>query len=101
TWLTATVFDQLRKHRVALCFADWRDTHVVEPVTTDFIYVRRHYGPGKGGNYPKKHLDRDVSQIREWLKTGLEVYLYFNNDMGGHGIRNGKYVRKALGEDQV
>jgi uncharacterized protein YecE (DUF72 family) len=96
TWLTSPVFDQLRKHRVALCFADWRDTHVVEPVTADFVYVRRHYGSGKGGNYRKKELDRDVEQIRGWLGTGLDVYLYFNNDMGGHAIRNAKYVRDAL-----
>jgi len=96
TWLVPPVFEQLKKHRVALCFADWRDTHVVEPVTADFVYVRRHYGPGKGGNYPKKELDRDVKQIRDWLKNGCDVYLYFNNDMGGHAIRNAKYVREAL-----
>jgi uncharacterized protein YecE (DUF72 family) len=99
TWLVPTVFDQLRKHHVALCFADWRDTHVVEPVTCDFVYVRRHYGPGKGGNYPKKDLDGDVKQIRDWLKRGLDVYLYFNNDMGGHAIRNAKYIRDTLGRN--
>ncbi len=96
TWLAPSVFDQLRRHRVALCFADWRDTHLSEPITADFVYVRRHYGPGKGGNYPKKDLDRDVVQIREWLQKGLDVYLYFNNDMGGHAIRNAQYVREAL-----
>jgi uncharacterized protein YecE (DUF72 family) len=96
TWLVPATFNQLRKHRVALCFADWRDTHVLEPVTADFVYVRRHYGPGKGGNYPKKSLDRDVKLIRDWLKCGFDVYLYFNNDIGGHAIRNAKYVRDSL-----
>jgi uncharacterized protein YecE (DUF72 family) len=96
SWLTSQVFDQLRKHRVALCFADWRDTHVAGPVTTDFVYVRRHYGSGKGGNYRKKELERDIDQIRGWLKSGVDVYLYFNNDVGGHAIRNAKYVRDGL-----
>ncbi len=98
TWLVPSVYERLRKHDVALCFADWRDTHVTEPVTADFVYVRRHYGPGKGGNYPKKSLDRDITQIRAWLKTGMDVYVYFNNDMGGHAVRNAKYVRAILGQ---
>ena len=101
TWLNRSVFDQLRRHGVALCFADWHDTHVVAPLTADFVYLRRHYGPGKGGNYPKKTLNKDVDQIRKWLKSGLDVYLYFNNDMGGHAIRNAKYVRDALTQPQT
>jgi uncharacterized protein YecE (DUF72 family) len=60
------------------------------------VYVRRHYGSGKGGNYRKKELERDIDQIRGWLKSGVDVYLYFNNDMGGHAIRNAKYVRDGL-----
>jgi uncharacterized protein YecE (DUF72 family) len=96
TWLVPAVFALLRKYRVALCFADWRDMHVTEPVTADFVYVRRHYGTAGGGNYGKADLDRDVKQIRGWLKDDLDVYVYFNNDMGGHAIRNAQYVRRAL-----
>jgi len=96
TWLVPSVFDMLRAHRVALCFADWHDTHVTEPITADFVYVRRHYGPAAGGNYPKEHLNRDIEQIRVWLREGLDVYVYFNNDAGGHAIRNAKYVGQAL-----
>jgi len=96
TWLVSPVFDYLRKYHVALCFADWRDMHVTQPVTADFVYVRRHYGKGNGGNYRKRDLDQDVAQIRAWLKSGLDVYVYFNNDMGGHAIRNAKYVQQAL-----
>jgi len=96
TWLVPPVFDILRAYRIALCFADWRDTHVTEPVTADFVYVRRHYGPAAGGSYPKEKLNRDIEQIRRWLTAGLDVYVYFNNDAGGHAIRNAKYVRQAL-----
>jgi uncharacterized protein YecE (DUF72 family) len=96
TWLVPAVFERLESCGVALCFADWRDTHVTDPVTADFVYVRRHYGKGNGGNYPKKDLDRDVAQIRAWMKSGLDVYVYFNNDMGGHAIRNAKYVKDKV-----
>jgi uncharacterized protein YecE (DUF72 family) len=96
TWLVEPVFEFLRADNVALCFADWRDTHVTHPVTANFVYVRRHSGPGAGGNYPKRHLDRDLGQIHDWLKAGLDVYVYFNNDMVGHAIRNAKYVQQAV-----
>src|SRR6185369_4653295 len=32
TWLVPPVFEMLRAHGIALCFADWRDSHVTEPV---------------------------------------------------------------------
>jgi uncharacterized protein YecE (DUF72 family) len=96
TWLVPPVFDVLRAHGVALCFADWRDSHVTAPVTANFVYVRRHYGRGEGGNYPKADLDRDIESIRGWLRQGLDVYEYFNNDLGGHAIRNAGYVKRVL-----
>jgi len=96
TWLVPAVFDLTRKYRVAVCFSDWQDVHVTGPVTSDFVYVRRHYGTAGGGNYSRKALNSDVMQIRRWLEDGLDVYMYFNNDSGGHAIRNAKYVRQAL-----
>jgi uncharacterized protein YecE (DUF72 family) len=96
TWLVAPVFDLLKKYRVALCFADWRDLPITEPVICDFVYVRRHYGSAGGGNYGKRELDRDVDQIRKWLAKSIDVYVYFNNDMGGHAIRNAKYVQERV-----
>jgi uncharacterized protein YecE (DUF72 family) len=96
TWLVPQVFEMLRAHHVALCFADWRDTHVTDPVTADFVYVRRHSGSAHGGNYTREALNRDVERIRRWLAAGLDVYVYFNNDVGGHAIRNAKYVQQAI-----
>ena len=46
--------------------------------------------------YQAADLDRDVNLTREWLKSGLDVYMYFNNDGGGHAIRNAAYVQQAL-----
>jgi len=96
TWLIDPVFNLLRTHGVALCFADWKETHVTGPVTADFVYVRRHSGRGLGGNYPQSDLDRDVDLIRGWMKKRLDVYVYFNNDLGGHALRNAKHVERAL-----
>ena len=99
TWLVPPVFELLRRNRVALCFADWRDMPVTEPVTADFVYIRRHYGRAGGGNYSRKDLNRDVDQILGWLSHKLGVYVYFNNDMGGHALRNARYVKKQLAKN--
>jgi uncharacterized protein YecE (DUF72 family) len=96
TWLVPPVFDELRRYGIALCLADWRDMPVTGPVTADFVYVRRHYGKAAGGSYSKKELDEDITKIRNWMKRGLDVYVYFNNDMVGHAVRNAAYVRRAL-----
>jgi uncharacterized protein YecE (DUF72 family) len=96
SWQDPAVFDLLREHQAALCFADWRETHVTEPLTADFVYVRRHYGNAGGGNYSKPQLDSDVARIRAWLKDQRDVYVYFNNDAGGHAIRNAMYVNRKL-----
>jgi uncharacterized protein YecE (DUF72 family) len=96
TWLIAETFDLLKQYRVALCFADWHDTHVTAPVTADFVYLRRHAGTAGGGNYTKTALDRDIKETQQWLRRGLDVYIYFNNDVAGHAIRNAKYVQEAL-----
>ncbi len=96
SWLAAPVFDLLKQYRVALCFADWRDLPITEPITSDFVYVRRHSGRAAGGNYGKRELDADVKRIENWLAENLDVYMYFNNDLGGHAIRNAKYVKKRV-----
>ena len=96
SWLVGNTFDLLHRYNVALCLADWRDTHVTGPLTANFVYVRRHFGSAGGGNYGQQDLDRDVNLTREWLKSGLDVYMYFNNDGGGHAIRNAAYVQQAL-----
>lgn len=37
-----------------------------------------------------------ADRIREWLAQGLDVYGYFNNDWGGHAVRNGQTLRHLL-----
>jgi uncharacterized protein YecE (DUF72 family) len=96
SWLIEDVYRLLADHHTALCFADWRDTHVTEPITADFVYVRRHRGRGRNGNYGKAALDKDVANIRKWLADGLDVYVYFNNDWEGFALDNAKYVLKKL-----
>ena len=95
TWLAPPVYDLLRRFHVCLCFADWRDLPVEDPVTADFVYVRRHSGKA-GGNYSRKELDCDIERIERWLQERLDVYIYFNNDWKGYAIKNALYIKEKL-----
>lgn len=89
SWLVGETYDLLRKANVALCFHDARVQPVTEPVTADFVYVRRHgTAPRYRGSYTEVMLQADAGRIGGWLDDGLDVYVYFNNDGGGAAVRN-------------
>jgi uncharacterized protein YecE (DUF72 family) len=96
SWLAASVCERLREANVALCVADWRACPVRGPVTADFVYVRRHGAPRRGGGYTDAMLRADARQIRRWLRQGRDVYVYFNNDAGGWAVRNARRLATLL-----
>jgi uncharacterized protein YecE (DUF72 family) len=95
SWLAPETFDLLRKAGVALCFHDARVQPVTGPVTASFVYIRRHgTSPRYRGSYPDSMLEADARRIRRWLADGLDVYIYFNNDIGGAAVRNAIRLRR-------
>jgi uncharacterized protein YecE (DUF72 family) len=97
SWLDDAVFRRLENAGVALCFADWHEVPVVGPITTDFVYIRRH-GSGRryGGSYPAASLARDAREVRTWLRDGRNVYVYFNNDHNAHAVHNALRLRELV-----
>jgi uncharacterized protein YecE (DUF72 family) len=73
----------LRDHDVALVVADSAGRFpAVEKVTSDFVYVRLHgaeelYTSG----YTDEALHTWAGKVRRWLDSGLDVYVYFDNDV--------------------
>lgn len=65
-----------------------------EPLTGDFMYLRFH-GPGKmfASAYGRRRLTRWVPLIQGWLDGGIDVFAYFNNDIGGHAVRDAQALR--------
>jgi uncharacterized protein YecE (DUF72 family) len=98
SWLEDRVIERLTRANVALCFHDWRELPVGAPVTADFVYVRRHgTSPTKyHGAYTDAMLRRDARDVRAWLRRGLDVYVYFNNDFEGHAWRNALTLKRLL-----
>ncbi|HET8728255.1 MAG TPA: DUF72 domain-containing protein [Alphaproteobacteria bacterium] len=89
----------LRRHGVALVFADAVEWPYLEDVTSDLVYLRLHgseelYASG----YSDKALDRWAARVRTWasgrepadakrvgdeappVPDGRDVYVYFDND---------------------
>jgi uncharacterized protein YecE (DUF72 family) len=98
SWLEDEVITRLQSANVALCFHDWRAQPVIAPVTADFVYVRRHgTSPRKyHGSYTDAMLRRDARDVRAWMRDGLDVYVYFNNDFEGHAWRNALTLKRLL-----
>jgi uncharacterized protein YecE (DUF72 family) len=98
SWLEPAVIDRLRDANVALCVHDWREQPVEGPVTADFVYVRRHGTSPRRyhGAYGEAMLRADARRIRAWLRAGLDVHVYFNNDFEGHAWRNALRLKTLL-----
>jgi uncharacterized protein YecE (DUF72 family) len=68
-----------------------------EPVTGDFMYLRFH-GPDEmfASAYGRRGLKRWVPLVRRWIDDGLDVFAYFNNDIGGHAVRDARALLELV-----
>ncbi|MDV3126295.1 DUF72 domain-containing protein [Mycobacterium sp. 21AC1] len=74
-----------------------------EPVaTSDLVYVRLH-GPEPANRYAGSYTDDQLrwwaGQIRQWDDDGRRVVVYFNNDLGGHAVRNARKLKALLADE--
>jgi uncharacterized protein YecE (DUF72 family) len=64
--------------------------------TTDWAYVRFHYGSrGRRGNYSERELEEWAQQFERW-SADVEVLAYFNNDWEVFAVRNALWLKKRL-----
>lgn len=97
SWISQDVIDICREYRVGLCMADWPKFIDDLPVTADFVYIRRH---GETGGYDacysKAALKRDAMRLKGYLKSGKDVFVYFNNDAFGYAPQNAYELLEML-----
>jgi uncharacterized protein YecE (DUF72 family) len=97
SWCVPQVYDLLRCYNISFCIHDWREMRWPVELTADFTYIRFHgSGTRYGGNYPREQLQYWADRLRSWEPTLTEAYIYFNNDIGGHAIRNARTLREML-----
>ena len=97
SWYTDEVFEQLTRHRVALCLHDMRGSATGRLSVGPFVYARFH-GPAK---YHGRYADDTLAEWAGWMndrrRGGTTVYAYFNNDVGGQAPRDAARLRAMLG----
>ena len=97
TWYVPAVYQLLRRYRIALCLHDWRGEQSPQEITTDFTYIRFHGTTGKyQGSYTPSMLQKWATLIQGWQQQLRNVYVYFNNDQGGHAIKNALQLQDRL-----
>jgi uncharacterized protein YecE (DUF72 family) len=97
------VLKRLKEADVALVFPHSRkipspDPDDPENLTSDFVYVRFH-GPSEfaASRYGASRLKPWANRIEKWSADGLDVFVYFNNDIHGHAVVDARTLKRQLG----
>lgn len=101
SWFTEAIYALLRRHRAALCIADSPRYPRRDEATAEFVYIRFH---GRTELFASKYTDEELAEearrIRRYVRDGLDVYAYFNNDASGHAVANAKTLGRLLRSDE-
>ncbi len=96
SWMTEECYTLLRSRNIAWVIADAPKFPKEEVITANFVYLRFH---GAEALYASKYSDQQLEswsqKIRGWLRQGLDVYAYFNNDFNAYAVENARQL-KAL-----
>lgn len=99
SWLHDDVYACLAEHGAALCLHDLLPGHPWK-LTAGWTYVRFH-GPRAAeqpyrGAYGGRRLWRAADRLGAWRDDGVDVYAYFNNDVGGHAVTDARWLHDRL-----
>jgi uncharacterized protein YecE (DUF72 family) len=98
SWYGPETFELLRRFNAGLCIHDMPGRQSPREITAEVIYVRLHGSAGKySGNYPDSELSKWAKWLSEHAKEVRRIFVYFNNDVGGHAIKNAKQLRRQMG----
>jgi uncharacterized protein YecE (DUF72 family) len=98
SWYLPETCEVLDAHGVAFC------EHDLVPLspprsTGGFRYLRFHgAGARYGGQYGPGALDPVAHDLLRTRRRGMDAYVFFNNDLGGHAVHDAQTLRSALGE---
>jgi uncharacterized protein YecE (DUF72 family) len=97
SWHHPAILDALRRHNAAHCTFDLAGYQSPIEITADFAYVRLHGPDGPyQGSYSEAQLNQWAQRIDEWRSQLRGVYVYFDNDIGGHAPFNALALQGLL-----
>jgi uncharacterized protein YecE (DUF72 family) len=101
TWYNEAVYDLLRQHQAAFCLYDLEQHQSPVVVTAAFVYIRLHGPEGKyNGSYSDEYLETWAAAARSWEQEGRSVYIYFDNDIGGHAVVDAQRLQSLVSARQ-
>jgi uncharacterized protein YecE (DUF72 family) len=99
SWDDPAVYDVLERHNAAYVVMSGAKVATHPCATADLVYVRMH-GPAQDsmyhGSYPDDELQTWAGRVLKWDAEGRRVLVYFNNDLGGHAIRNARKLKELV-----
>ncbi len=96
-WYRPTTFELLRAADVSLCLHDMDGSETRPAPVGPIVYVRFHgSGARYGGRYSSQRLTAWADRVAAWAAEGLPVWAYFNNDIGGHAVRDAERLRRLV-----
>lgn len=98
-WYRPTTLALLAGAGIALCLHDMPGAATPPDAVGPFVYVRFHgAGARYGGRYTDDALAGWSQRIVAWSEAGLPVWAYFNNDIGGHAVRDAQRLLQMVGD---
>lgn len=99
SWFSDESLKLMKRHKVTLVFAQSEKFPYYEEITAKDIFIRFH-GPESlySSSYSDETLQEYALKFGEWIKQGHEVWAFFNNDVGGHALRNGAKLKELVAE---
>lgn len=98
SWYLDETCAVLDAHRAAFCEHDLVPLPPPRP-TGGFRYLRFHGAGAKyGGRYGAAALAPVARDLLRTRRRGVDAYVFFNNDIGGHAVHDALTLRTALGE---
>ena len=98
SWDAPEVYELLEHHHAAYVVMSGAGLRRIMRATSDLVYIRMH-GPADAmyqGSYSGDELRWWADQVAEWHGEGRRVLVYFNNDPGGHAVRNAWELKRLV-----
>ncbi len=96
-WYGEELERRLTDAGLTLCLHDMDGSAWSAEPVGPFAYVRFHGADARyGGGYRDEALRRWAERMAAWARAGRPVWVYFNNDVGGHAPRDAARLREMV-----
>lgn len=96
-WYDPRILAMIERSGASLCLHDMPGSATKPRPVGPRVYLRFH-GSGEryGGSYPTQLLAAWADRIAAWAGEGYPIWVYFNNDLGGHAVTDAARLREYV-----